>query len=94
MQIISPLLFFLCAALWACMFLGMYPDSRFSALIQTALSAAAQRQKGRPGGDRSCSGAIDAVTEHDPDWPRFTNPDSRWSRLASSYLQDREAKHV
>ena len=76
------------------MFLGMYLHSEFSGLIQTALSAAAQQQKGRPGGDRLCRGAIDAVTEHDPGWPRFTNPDSRWSRLASSYLQDREAERV
>lgn len=64
---------------------------------QTASSSAAQRKSQRSRGDRSCPGALDAVTEQDPTRPRSISPNSRLNRQpkrgaspSSSHPQDRE----
>ena len=68
-------------------------------LLDSASSSAAQRESQRSCGDRSCPGALDAVTEQDPTRPRSLSPNSRQSRrrrkkfprTPSSHPQDRES---
>ena len=66
--------------------------------LYSASSSAAQQEGQRSCGDRSCPGALDAVTEQDPTRPRSFSPNSRQSRrrqkksspAPSSHPQDRE----